>query len=208
MPLAAIAFVTLGAALALTIAVATEGLLSGDERILRDVQTWDALGGRFADAIRFFTTTQVVLATGAAAVVALWLLDERRAAVTLAIALVLLAVAQPALKEIVDRPRPAEPAFDVRASATSESFPAGHVMSPTVLYGYIAFLAFARVAWPSALRIVLVAITISVLIATALANLYLGVHWPTDVLGGYLWGAAVILAATLIEQPLWRPPRI
>jgi len=138
------ALATLAAAAALSITVALDDVLPGELRTIREAQTWGILGGWFADTIRFLTTTQVVVATGIAVAIALWLLDERRGAIALAIALVLLEIAQPLIKEIVDRPRPSEDLVDIRGSITSASFPAGHVMSPTVLYGLLATLAIAR----------------------------------------------------------------
>jgi len=196
------ALATLAAAVALSITVALDDVLPGELRTIREAQTWGILGGWFADTIRFLTTTQVVVATGIAVAIALWLLDERRGAIALAIALVLLEIAQPLIKEIVDRPRPSEDLVDIRGSITSASFPAGHVMSPTVLYGLLATLAIARRMWPVALRAAIVAASALLLTASTFVNLYLGVHWPTDVLGGLLWGAVVIFAAFAIARLL------
>lgn len=197
------AVATLIAAVTLSIAVALDDVLPGEARVLREIQSWDWLGGAFADTVRFVTTTQVVVISGIAVAVALWLLGERRAAVTLAIALALLEIAQPSIKEIVDRPRPSAGLVEIRGSITSPSFPSGHVMSPTVLYGVLATLAMKRGAWSSALRATIVVFSALLLLATALVNLYLGVHWPTDVIGGWLWGAVVGCAAFAIAR--WLP---
>jgi undecaprenyl-diphosphatase len=189
------ALATLIAAAALSIAVALDDVLPGELRLLRELQTWDILGGSFADAVRFITTTQVVLITGIVVAIALWLLDERRGAITLGVAIVLLEIAQPLIKEVVDRPRPTDDLVDIRGSITSASFPAGHVMSPTVLYGLLATLAVTRTAWQPALRVATVVVATTLLAATGMVNVYLGVHWPADILGGWLWGAVVIFAA-------------
>jgi undecaprenyl-diphosphatase len=198
----AVAMATLAAAVALSIAVALDDVLPGELRLLREVQAWDVLGGDFADTVRFLTTTQVVVVTGIVAAITLWLFDERRAAVTLAIALVLLEIAQPLIKELIDRPRPTGDIVDIRASITSPSFPAGHVMSPTVLYGFLAAIAIARPAWLVALRIAIVTFAACLLVASGLVNLYLGVHWPTDILGGWLWGAVVVFVALAVARSL------
>jgi undecaprenyl-diphosphatase len=186
------------AAVALTIAVSIDDVLPGELRILREVQTWDWLGGRLAEYVRHVTTTEVVFVTGIAVCIALWLVRERELAVTLAIALVLLQVLQPSIKEIVDRPRPTNDVVDIRGSISSPSFPAGHVMSPTVLYGSLIVAALVRPARPTLLRAVIVATSAFILIATGFVNLHLGVHWPSDVLGGYLWGATVVAASFLL----------
>lgn len=195
-------------AIALSVAVAVDDVLGGELRVLRELQTWSFLGGWFADAVRFVTTTQVVTVCGAVAVVALWLVGERRAAVALGVAVIVLQVLQPSIKEIVDRPRPADDVVDIRGSITSPSFPAGHVMSPTALYGFLAGLALLRPAWPPALRAAILLLTVALLVVSGLVNLYLGVHWPTDVLGGWLWGGAVAAGGLLLMRavPDWPVP--
>ena len=73
-------------------------------------------------------------------------------------------------------------------------------MSPTVVYGFLAGLALLRPAWPRVVRVAIIAMIVGLLLLTGLVNLYLGVHWPTDVLGGWLWGGAIVLAALLTER--------
>jgi undecaprenyl-diphosphatase len=190
------------AALALSALVAVDEVLPGEPRILREMQTWDWLGGSFADAVRFVTGTQVVLITGVVVAASLFALGERRAAVALVVALLLLAIVQPAIKEIIDRPRPTDDLVDIRASITSPSFPSGHVMSPTVLYGFLMALALARPAWPSQFRATVVAASFVLLVSTGAVSLYLGVHWPTDIVGGWLWGVVVAGGVFIIVNPL------
>lgn len=76
---------------------------------------------------------------------------------------------------------------------TSESYPAGHVMSPTVFYGYLLVTVAARERLPSLLRVFVGAVCAVVLSLTGIANVWLGVHWPSDVVGGYVWGAVLVL---------------
>lgn len=182
-------------AVALSFAVAVDDVLPGELRVVREAQEWRWLGGAFADVVRFLTTTQVVAVAGVSAAVALWLRGDREGALAIAIAVILLLIAQPSVKDLVDRPRPPEDLVDIRGSITSPSFPAGHIMSPTAVYGALAALSLTRPQWPSVLRVALPAATAMLLAASGLVNLYLGVHWPTDVLGGYVWGAVIAGAA-------------
>jgi len=145
------------------------------------------------------------------AAAALGLLGRWRQAVALAVALAVLPLAQHEIKEIVDRARPPPELVEVRAGFSSPSFPAGHVMSPTVLYGFLLCLSI----WPPArpggdlpglLGAALGTWSAAVLALSAPANVYMGVHWPSDVLGGYAWGAVLLLPAVFVVGgwPGWR----
>jgi undecaprenyl-diphosphatase len=69
------------------------------------------------------------------------------------------------------------------------SFPSGHALAGVELYGVLAFLLVCElcVAWQKALVIVL-AVALAVLIGVS--RVYLGVHWPSDVLASWLIGGA------------------
>ena len=179
-------------ALLLSLLAVWHDTLPGDAWLSEWVQARQFPGQRFADAVRTVTDTQVVLVTGAGAVVALWLLGQRSAAVLLAAGLIALPLLQGGVKELVDRPRPDDALVVVRAGASSDSFPAGHVMSPTYLYGFLLYAAW-RLRAPPTLRIGVACWSALTLIATGPVNVWLGVHWPSDVVGGYLWGLVLLL---------------
>ncbi len=91
------------------------------------------------------------------------------------------------LKLFFDRARPS--VFEWGTHAASSSFPSGHAMSATVVYGTVAYL-LARLQkhrWARATTLLL-AVTMIALIC--LTRLYLGVHYPSDVLGGIIVGLA------------------
>jgi undecaprenyl-diphosphatase len=94
-----------------------------------------------------------------------------------------------ALKHIFNRPRPH--IFVWGTTVASTSFPSGHAMNATILYLTIAFvIARLAIRWWERLLTLLVATTIVALIC--LSRLYLGVHYPTDVIGGLIIGVAWI----------------
>jgi undecaprenyl-diphosphatase len=92
-----------------------------------------------------------------------------------------------ALKLWFDRPRPA--VFEWQTHAASSSFPSGHAMSATVVYGTVAYL-LARLQkhlWSRMLTLTAAVVMIALICST---RLYLGVHYPSDVLGGIVVGLA------------------
>ncbi|MEX2158630.1 MAG: phosphatase PAP2 family protein [Dehalococcoidia bacterium] len=182
----------LGSAIALSVLAAGRETLPGDVEIASWAQDQPFPGQRFSEFVRAVTTTQVCLVVGAGAVVALALLRRWPEAAALAIALIGLSIMQPVLKELVDRPRPVEPLVELRAGYTSESFPAGHVMSPTVVYGVLLWYA-VRPTVPSIVRVGVAVWSAFVLAFAAPPNVWLGVHWPSDVLGGWAWALVIVV---------------
>ena len=187
--------VLLGLSIVLAALAAQHDTLPADIRIMSWAQERAFPGSALSQAIRAITATEVVLGTGAAAVLGLWLLGRRWDAALLAVGLIVLPLMQSGLKELIDRPRPVEPVADLRAAFSSTSFPAGHVMSPTYLYGFLLWLS-ARSSLPQTLRLPIGSWSAFVLIFAGPPNVWLGVHWPSDVLGGWAW--ALVLLAPLL----------
>src|SRR5690606_10092665 len=91
------------------------------------------------------------------------------------------------LKIGVDRPRP-----DIVARLAvvhTLSFPSGHAMMSAVTYLTLGTL-MAGFAVGRRTRIYIVAVAVVTTITVGLTRIYLGVHWPTDVLAGWCIGAA------------------
>jgi undecaprenyl-diphosphatase len=117
----------------------------------------------------------------------------KRAALWLAIAMIGSVLLDLALKYAYHRVRPA--AF-FGSPAKYYSFPSGHALSSLCFYGVMAGLLSARTksAW---LRVVIWVIAAVLIVAVGISRIYLGVHYPSDVLAGYLaatvWVGAVIV---------------
>ena len=119
-----------------------------------------------------------------------------RLAIILAVVLIVAAVFTDLVKDYVARPRPT---LDPLVTATGYSFPSGHTLNSTVTYGLLALVAW-RSGLPLAVRRGAVALGVMLPFLVGLSRIALGVHSPTDVLGGWLAGIAfVALAATLIR---------
>ena len=107
------------------------------------------------------------------------------------------------LKAGFGRPRPEVVPHLVQVS--NASYPSGHAMLSAVAYLTLAAI-LARSAPHLAARIYLVALAVVLVILIGLSRLYLGVHWPSDVLGGWCLGSAWALGAWVIAQRLVERP--
>ena len=104
-----------------------------------------------------------------------------------------------AVKGAVDRPRPV--VDHPVATALGKSFPSGHTMSSTIVY--VALLVVFQPAIPVAARRWAVAVVGLLVLAIGCSRLLLGVHFVSDVVGGYLLGAAW-LAGSVAAFEAWR----
>ncbi|HEX6506612.1 MAG TPA: phosphatase PAP2 family protein [Chloroflexota bacterium] len=120
--------------------------------------------------------------------VALYLLDLRLAA-GLAVGSTLLAVLVGSLlRALIGRPRPSPSLVHVVSHVAGSGFPSGHVIHYTVLFGFCFYIVLTT--WRSSLRRNLTLAVLALLvILVGPSRVYLGAHWPSDVLGGYLFGA-------------------
>ncbi|MFW6331478.1 MAG: phosphatase PAP2 family protein [Gemmatimonadota bacterium] len=118
------------------------------------------------------------------------------------------------LKAAFDRERPQ--VFEWRGHYTVESasFPSGHALGSLVAYVLLAYL-IVRLQASRPLRYTTMGFTALVVVAIGLTRIYLGVHYPSDVLAGYAFGLAwVALCAVALEAlryfrtgRLWMSPR-
>jgi undecaprenyl-diphosphatase len=91
------------------------------------------------------------------------------------------------LKLGFDRPRPS--IFIPAVHAVSSSFPSGHAMSSAIVYGTVAYLA-ARLHRRRWARWLVMAFAFLVIVLISLSRMYLGVHYPSDVVAGVIIGLA------------------
>jgi membrane-associated phospholipid phosphatase len=108
------------------------------------------------------------------------------------------------VNDLVQRPRPSPNLVNVFAKLTSYSFPSGHVMFYLSFFGFIWFLAFTLLK-PSLKRGLLLVFFGILIVLIGVSRVYLGEHWPSDVLGSYLLGSLTL--AAIIQFYLWGKKR-
>lgn len=147
----------------------------------------------------------------ALAVVVLWALRERLLAQWLAAAGLLAAGVQQGLKWAVGRARPGWP--DPVDSAQYASFPSGHAMTATVTCGLLLWVLALH--WRENWRgwSVIASVALVSVLGVGWTRVYLGVHWPSDVVAGWLLGYSFVVVSIItfrrwgqdVERP--GPPR-
>jgi membrane-associated phospholipid phosphatase len=113
----------------------------------------------------------------------LWWRWQHRVAVIFAINCIGGAVLSTGLKLFFNKPRPQ--LWPQLITENTGSFPSGHALGSMVLYGFSAYLLAQR--FPGQKRVIYTA-AVLLIGGIGLSRLYLGVHWPTDVLAGYSIG--------------------
>ena len=91
------------------------------------------------------------------------------------------------LKEIVARPRPSQLLVHVSAGDHLESFPSGHVVFYIEFFGFVLFLGYA-LARGGLIRSGVISFCGAAITVIGVSRVYLGAHWPSDVVGAYLSG--------------------
>ncbi len=134
--------------------------------------------------MRFITALGSGAFLASLAIVFYWNIDHRIGA-RLLVLLVFSSYVNVAAKAIFNQPRPYM--FDHRvlmlSSASGGGLPSGHTQAATVIWVYLALAYRQRRLW---------IVTAVMLILVPLSRLYLGVHFPTDLLGGFIIGLALV----------------
>ncbi len=107
-------------------------------------------------------------------------------------------VMRTALKDMVDRKRPHPFFVRVSKKARTQSFPSGHVVSSVCLWGWLFALAVSSKNKALPGRRTLLGISALIMAFSGPARIYLGEHWATDVIGGYLLGGGWLCLALSI----------
>ncbi|MCX7564982.1 phosphatase PAP2 family protein [Sulfitobacter sp. F26169L] len=153
------------------------------QELARDIT---ALGG--VGVLTFF----VVAAAGY-----LWLARDRGLSVFLLASVSTGVLLSQGLKTVFDRARP--DIVSLETAVYTASFPSGHSLMAAVVYLTLAVL-LARKLDRKVIKTYILGLAMFLVITIGLSRIYLGVHWPTDVLAGWVMGAAWALLCGLFAR--------
>jgi undecaprenyl-diphosphatase len=192
--------------LPLSFVAAGASVLPGDVAISRAVQ--GHLPG-FLDPLivtaNLVGSTPSMLVIAALVAIALYARGHRGPAAVV-VAATLAQAANVALKLSLESPRPTSSLVHVTEQTTGYGFPSGHTMGTTVMALVLAYVAttvmtagFRRGAVQSALLLMPVLVGVS--------RIETGAHWPSDVLGAWLWGSLTAIAIVTLSRRSWSAVR-
>jgi membrane-associated phospholipid phosphatase len=199
-------------ALVLAQAAVVDGVAdsAGPGALDRSVLDW-FLAARSPEGTGLMRAVSVVGGTVGVAVLALvaaallWRAGRHAAAVVVIIAAAGAGILVEVFKHLYGRSRP--PAVDRLTTENTFSLPSGHALGSMVVLGVLAAVVVLRGRRPG--QVGAVTLAVAGVAVIAMSRLYLGVHWITDVVTGWLlggaWLAACVTALALLEHRA--PPR-
>jgi undecaprenyl-diphosphatase len=119
-------------------------------------------------------------------------LTSRRREATFTLAVTVPDLLNMLVKILIHRPRPTLENARILLQFAQPGFPSGHVVHYVVFFGFLLTVMIVNKDIPSLWRIVVGIVCTFLIFTVSISRIYLGAHWATDVLGGYLFGLAYL----------------
>ncbi len=133
----------------------------------------------------FGSATCLILLT----VILFVIIKNKKAGLLIGTNLIIITILNQILKSLLQRPRPT--GFRI-INETGYSFPSGHSMISMAFYGFLIYLIYKNVK-NKYLKFTLIIILFILIISIGLSRIYLGVHYTSDVLAGFLLSIAYLI---------------
>ena len=194
-----VAGTSLVAFVALAWAAHGPSVLRGDVRLARWIQgrEWAGLDA-LTDAANWSMRSGPLVAAALIAAVGLVWLGDRIGAIALMAAATIMHVSY-LLKEIVASSRPTPDLVEVMESGGGYGFPGGRAGNAVLVIGVLAWLLARHI--PTVMtRFVIWGGWGTWVIVTGMARVRVGAHWPSDILGAWLWSIPILIAITWVAD--------
>jgi undecaprenyl-diphosphatase len=183
-----------------------ERTTSAVSRADQAIHTWFGNEREAAMTTLFTTATNIGGTVGLGTIVAvvaatLFVRKERASAVFVLVTASTGALLNLGLKMIFERVRP--DLASALAVARWYSFPSGHAMDSFIIFGALAYIAL-RQPWPWAAKSAGLAIALTTVLLVSVSRVYLGVHWASDIVGGWSAGTVWLTSAVVAFEMLLR----
>ena len=177
------------AAIALSILVRVSPILPGEEALLETVQNAELpLLDQLCRSLDFLGDRWMIIASVLALGIVLWVRGRRTEALA-CLLIIPLELMTLGLREVIDRPRPVLP--ELAAVSESPGFPSGTTLHAVLFFGFIAYIVHVYVR-AGKLRLGLQGALVAVIAVISYSRVYVGVHWPTDIVGAWLYGGVFL----------------
>ncbi len=191
----------LGLLVVLSVGAAIQSYFVGDLYLTNNVQSADASPWvKVMQLASVIGSAPVVIA--AASSVMIWFLYKgQRPESLLVIAVVMTLPIVSVVKELVGRHRPTEEIVTVSYDLDSLSFPNGHLFTAVVMFGMFFCIAPLLMRSTNTVTMIRVA-SVTMIGIIGMSRMYLGAHWPSQILGGILYGGVALGGCTCIGSTL------
>lgn len=139
--------------------------------------------------LAFIGSSKAVIVLTALVLVILYIMKApRKDFFFLGTVMVATAILNTTLKYTIARIRPED---FMMIELTTYSFPSGHSMGALSLYGALTFLFWERLR-STKTRVIMLSVAVAMIVSMGFSRVYLGVHYATDIMGGFLMSGAIL----------------
>lgn len=194
----ALIFVLLGVTVfvELTRSLKTDALLAFDKQVTKSVLSYrsPALTQYFVVITKMGNAYSYLVIVGLYTIISCFVLKKFNYLIQITSVLCLSALSNSVIKHLVNRPRPE---IEHLVTVKSLSYPSGHAMVAIAFYGFFAYL-FYKQNLPGFVKLLIGLVLLFLVLSIGVSRVYLGVHFPSDVIGGFIAGAIWVVFCIIV----------